>query len=296
MGRKTWDSLPKKPLLGRYNVILSHDNATPANPVDFCFATPNQLLALLSHLPLPHFVIGGGETFKTLWEHIKFFFVTKIAIDVPDGDVFLPELKGQFFELSETNKYLSPHCTVSCYTRELPRRTEPDKYSKTGKIHKVAIGLGANIRYREATLNAAVVRLARLGPVTVSSFIETDPVGGPPGQGQYLNAAAILETSLEPQPLLETLLAIEQDFGRVRVAGEQNAPRTLDLDILLFQGYGPIGTFRLPCDVFLTQTIHIPHPRMCSRKFVLKPLTEIAPDWIHPLTGQSIESILHRGE
>lgn len=145
------------------------------------------------------------------------------------------------------------------------------------------ISLGSNLGDRKALLDAAVVSLSRTPGVTVravSSYHETTPVGGPDGQGDFLNAAASLETTLEPEALLDRLNAIEAEANRVRTVrwGE----RTLDLDLLLF-GARIIETPRLS----------VPHPRMALRQFVLAPLVEIAPDFIEPSTGMTIASLLN---
>jgi 2-amino-4-hydroxy-6-hydroxymethyldihydropteridine diphosphokinase len=108
----------------------------------------------------------------------------------------------------------------------------------------------------------------------VSSYQETAPVGGPPGQGNYLNAAAELATDLTPDAVLARLLAVEAELGRVRTA--PNAPRTLDLDVLLY------GDATLD-----TPALKIPHPRMHERAFVLQPLVEIAPDIAIPRRGSA---------
>src|SRR5438270_8532885 len=97
------------------------------------------------------------------------------------------------------------------------------------------IALGSNLGDRAATLQQALAALAArsgIRVVRVSSFHETEPVGGPPGQGPYLNAAAELETSLSAPDLLLALLDIESKLGRVRQ--EKDGPRTLDLDLLLY--------------------------------------------------------------
>lgn len=133
------------------------------------------------------------------------------------------------------------------------------------------LALGSNLGDRRAMLDGAIAAL-RSSPgitvTTVSTIHETEPVGGPPGQGKFLNAAVAVETRLGPEALLEALLGIERRFGRVR--GEANAPRTLDLDLLL---YGDL--------VRSTPDPVIPHPRMHERLFVLEPLAEIAPDIHH---------------
>src|SRR5207253_2077118 len=115
--------------------------------------------------------------------------------------------------------------------------------------------------------------------VRCSSFFETEPVGGPPGQPPYLNAAAELVTTLEPDALLALLLEIERRFGRER--GEPNAPRTLDLDLLLYDRLVRDG----PDPV-------VPHPRMHERRFVLEPLAEIAPEAVHPRLRRSARELL----
>lgn len=149
---------------------------------------------------------------------------------------------------------------------------------------EAAIALGSNLGDREATLRSAVAALDAL-PHTdlqrVSRFHETDPVG-PPGQGRYLNAAAILSTGLPPRRLLEALLEIERHHGRIR-SELRNGPRTLDLDLTL---YG---------DLVLSEGgLEVPHPRFATRRFVLAPLAEIAPHWRHPIIGASVDSLLRR--
>jgi 2-amino-4-hydroxy-6-hydroxymethyldihydropteridine diphosphokinase len=142
---------------------------------------------------------------------------------------------------------------------------------------EILIALGANMPSRAGppaqTLKAALAALTAAGVdvLSVSSFIETaawpDPADPP-----FTNAAASLQTSLQPVVVLELLHAIETDFGRVR--SRKNAPRTLDLDLLAYR------------DVILDGPVLVlPHPRLAERAFVLQPLAEIAPDWRHPVTG-----------
>jgi 2-amino-4-hydroxy-6-hydroxymethyldihydropteridine diphosphokinase len=132
----------------------------------------------------------------------------------------------------------------------------------------VAIALGSNLGDRAAYLHAGLAGLRGL-PHTVldaaSQLIETAPVGGV-DQGPYLNAAALLRTSLPPRELLEALHAIERAHGRDRSREQRWGPRTLDLDLLT---YG---------DVIIDEPgLTIPHPRLHEREFVLEPLAAIAP-------------------
>jgi 3-oxoacyl-[acyl-carrier protein] reductase len=143
------------------------------------------------------------------------------------------------------------------------------------------IALGSNLGDRQANLKGAIeaLRATRgVEVIRVSSIRETEPVGGPAGQGKYLNAAAQIETSLSPELLLKELLAIEAKLGRMR--GEPNAPRTLDLDLLL---YGD--------NVRSSPDPIVPHPRMHLRSFVLEPLAELAPEIRHPILQVSLQRL-----
>lgn len=140
------------------------------------------------------------------------------------------------------------------------------------------IGLGANLGERAGALRAALEAIAAL-PGTyvrrVSSLYRSAPVdaGGP----DYLNAVAEIATTLAPQALLEALQAIEHGAGRERPY--RNAPRTLDLDILLWGN---------PTTVLATATLTVPHPRMAERAFVLLPLAEIAPEYVSQAALQAV--------
>ena len=144
------------------------------------------------------------------------------------------------------------------------------------------IGLGSNLGDRRRALDQAVERLTRQPHVRLtarSRWYETAPVGGPPGQGPFLNGVAVLETSLEPEALFAVLGGIEADLGRRRA--ERWGPRPLDLDLLL---YGEL--------VLESPSLTIPHPRMAWRRFVLEPAAEVAADMVHPTTGWTIARLL----
>ena len=133
-------------------------------------------------------------------------------------------------------------------------------------MKRAYLALGSNLGDRRAYLQAAVDALARdddMRVVGVSRVYETDPVGGP-DQGAYLNAVVAVDTALTPQELLARAQQLENDAQRVRA--ERFGPRTLDVDVLLYD------------DVTLdTPDLTIPHPRMWERGFVLAPLRDVAP-------------------
>jgi 2-amino-4-hydroxy-6-hydroxymethyldihydropteridine diphosphokinase len=135
------------------------------------------------------------------------------------------------------------------------------------------VGIGANLGDARANALDALARLRRVPGVAVtavSSLYRTAPIDS--SGDDYINAVARIDTTLAPQALLEALFAIEQEHGRERPY--RNAPRTLDLDLLL---YGD--------DTIDTATLTVPHPRMAQRAFVLVPLLEIAPDAAVPGLG-----------
>ncbi len=150
------------------------------------------------------------------------------------------------------------------------------------------IAIGSNLGDRLAHVKRARVDLAELPRtrlVGVSSTYETAPVG-PVEQGDFLNAAASLDTQLDPFELLEALREIEREAGRPTGSARVKwGPRTLDLDIIL---YGQ--------EVISTETLVVPHPLMHERWFVLKPLAELAPDTVHPILQMTIAGLLKNVE
>lgn len=144
----------------------------------------------------------------------------------------------------------------------------------------VAIALGSNLGDRDAHLDAAIARLRTLlSDLQVSSRHDTAPVDVAGHQPRYLNAAAVGLTTLGPHGLLLQLQAIEAAAERTRPY--RNAPRTLDLDLVLY------GT-----QVIADDELTVPHPRFRERRFVLEPLNEIAPDLVDPVSGLTVEQLL----
>ncbi|MBM3727282.1 MAG: 2-amino-4-hydroxy-6-hydroxymethyldihydropteridine diphosphokinase [Acidobacteria bacterium] len=147
-------------------------------------------------------------------------------------------------------------------------------------MKRAYLGLGSNLGPRQHYLAQAIARLGgpSLAVTAQSSIYETAPVGYT-DQGWFLNMAVEIETTLLPLQLLRLVARIERTLGRQRTF--PNGPRTLDIDILLYDRHS-----------VRTRHLVIPHPRMTERRFVLESLAEIAPNLVHPAAGKSIQTLL----
>jgi len=163
-------------------------------------------------------------------------------------------------------------------TRQATRQRRGRYASRPPPMHTAFIGLGSNLGDPESEVRRALTALAALADtrlVAASSPYRSAPLGYA-GQADFVNAVAELATGLGPQALLAALLAIEDRFGRER--SFRNAPRTLDLDLLLYD------------ELSIAETaLTLPHPRMHERAFVLVPLVEIAPACVIPGRGPAAD-------
>lgn len=141
------------------------------------------------------------------------------------------------------------------------------------------LGLGANLGEPAAQIREAIRQLSLMVRVgDMSSLYLTEPVGGPE-QPSYINAVCSVRTGLTPAALLALCRAVEERLGRRR--GRRDEPRTIDIDLLAYDDL-----------VLSTDELTLPHPRMHERAFVLRPLREIAPDWLHPVRQMTAAEML----
>lgn len=148
------------------------------------------------------------------------------------------------------------------------------------------VGLGTNLGDREDNIRRALRALDQLPETALeraSSLMENPPVDSPVPAGDFLNGVAWLKTSLPARELLAALLEIERGLGRDRENTPRNAPRTIDLDLLL---YGD--------EVIDEPDLQVPHPRMNEREFVLWPLLQVSSTLTDPRTGEPFADAYHR--
>lgn len=149
---------------------------------------------------------------------------------------------------------------------------------------KAYIAVGSNMGDRATLIKQAEDSVQKISGIHLkkkSAFYETEPVGAPGPQEKYLNGVWEIETSLQADKLLAELMKVETSLGRVRK--EKNEPRPIDLDILFYGGH-----------VIKEEGLSVPHPRLHERWFVLKPLADLCPDFIHPEKKETVRVLLSK--
>jgi 2-amino-4-hydroxy-6-hydroxymethyldihydropteridine diphosphokinase len=147
-------------------------------------------------------------------------------------------------------------------------------------MNKVFLLIGGNMGDRLQNLHQAIALLAATcGPVTQQSAVYETAAWGKTDQASFLNQALLLNTLLTPQELITTILSVEEQLGRRRM--EKNGPRVIDIDIIFYNDL-----------VMHEPHLTIPHPQLQNRRFVLIPLIEIAPDFVHPVLRKTLTELL----
>jgi 2-amino-4-hydroxy-6-hydroxymethyldihydropteridine diphosphokinase len=142
----------------------------------------------------------------------------------------------------------------------------------------VYLGLGSNIGDKEAHIKAALRLLSEKYPIIKKSpLYHTEPVGYP-NQDWFLNCVVEIKTDVDPKHLLSSLQSMEQSLGRIKTV--KNGPRIIDIDILF---YGDL--------ILMTKNLVIPHPMVQERLFVLQPMMDLNPDFVHPVLKKSIQDL-----
>ena len=147
---------------------------------------------------------------------------------------------------------------------------------------RVAIALGSNLGDRRHHIETAIdLLMPHLRQALVSTFLDTEAEGVDEQQPRYLNAALVGRTQLSARGVLDRLLEIEEERGRLRPY--RMAPRTLDLDLILYDD-----------NIIDEDGLIVPHPRFREREFVLVPLVEVAPEMVDPVTGKTLRALRER--
>ena len=190
-------------------------------------------------------------------------------------------LANQKVDPTQKQSYWGPATDVGATVGDLvEERRPPHGFCYDSLMANCLLSLGSNLGDRGAHLQAALRSLSSLPQTSLlaqSSFRDTQPAGGPV-QDPYLNAAAIIETSLDPLILLRRLQLIESSLGRVRT--QRWGPRRIDLDLLLYD--------QLELN---SPDLTVPHPRMAFRRFVLEPAVEIAAEMVYPINGWTVRML-----
>jgi 2-amino-4-hydroxy-6-hydroxymethyldihydropteridine diphosphokinase len=158
------------------------------------------------------------------------------------------------------------------------------KGKQTYQMKQVVLMLGSNIADRKAYLTLASAAIeSRIGKVEVASSIYETAPWGTANQTAYLNQLLVVQSNMEPLKLMDALLGIEQELGRRRSPSLRWEDRTIDIDIVY------IGN-----ECIAHERLHVPHPRLAERRFVLVPLCEVLPDFIHPKLRMDTKTLLQK--